>query len=77
MYEIGVAFDWITPMLQVFHILRGHKGLIVTVEEMEKLRRVGISCRAPMRDIGTGEYLIQLSKRDYKLACRILGLGNG
>jgi hypothetical protein len=77
MYEIGVSFDWITPLLQIVNMARGHKGLIVTVEEMERLRRVGISCRAPMRDVMTGEYLIQLSRSDYKLACRVLGLGRG
>ena len=69
-----VSFDYETPMMQVFHMARGCKGLIVTPDELRQLEKRGIRCHAPMLDPATGEYLIQLSKKDYKLACKTLGL---
>ena len=69
-----VAYDWITPTMQVFHMIRGCKGLIVTPDELNKLERHGIACWAPMLDPMTGEYAVQISRKKYKQACKLLGL---
>jgi len=77
MYEWGVSFDWITPIMQVMHMARGCKGLVVTVEELRKLESRGIYGWAAMLDPMTGEYLVQISGKKYKEACEILGLRHG
>ena len=73
MYEWGVAFDWISPTLHVINLLRGHKAIEVTVDEMKKLRQHGINCHAPMLDPVAGTYITQVSGGDYKRACKVLG----
>ena len=73
MYEWGVSFDWITPTMHVINLLRGHKAIEGSVDEMKKLRAAGIDCHAPMLDPVTGNYLWQVKNRDFKRARKILG----
>ena len=67
-------FDWISPTMQIFNALRGHKTILGSVEEMKALEKRGVKCHAPfyVGDVD-GEYLWQVKNRDYKLACKILG----
>jgi len=73
MYEWGVSFDYFKAILHTINLLRGHKAFFGTLDEKDELKKRGISCHAAMLDPITGEYLLQVPKRDYRLACKILG----